>query len=265
MQSAAQGTYARRRQMAGVAGLIAHLQSSRSVIHLTAAGFVFRWQFLSRILKVAALSSTQILVINATLIVITAFVARFGVGALAGYGLASRLELLISSLVLAFGIGTTTMVGICVGAGLAERARRVTFISCALAAAVFEALGFCVAASGRWVTELFTNIESVVFAGTAYFQVMGLVYGFMAVSAMPFSAYQGWGRAVAPLLVSLLRFAIVLLVGWMVLRTPVPRLDLLYYLVASSVILAAMVLGSVFLFWPPNRSGSAFSSGKGNR
>ena len=182
-----------------------------------------------------------------------------------GIRIASRLELLISSLVLAFGIGTTTMVGICVGAGLAERARRVTFISCALAAAVFEALGFCVAASGRWVTELFTNIESVVFAGTAYFQVMGLVYGFMAVSAMPFSAYQGWGRAVAPLLVSLLRFAIVLLVGWMVLRTPVPRLDLLYYLVASSVILAAMVLGSVFLFWPPNRSGSAFSSGKGNR
>lgn len=155
--------------MAGVAGLIAHLQSSRSVIHLTAAGFVFRWQFL---LKVAALSSTQILVINATLIVITAFVARFGVGALAGYGLASRLELLISSLVLAFGIGTTTMVGICVGAGLAERARRVTFISCALAAAVFEALGFCVAASGRWVTELFTLPGRPIFRSWDWFTAL---------------------------------------------------------------------------------------------
>src|SRR5580692_6760765 len=98
----------------GVAGLFAHLQSSRSVIHLTPAGFGFRRQFFSRILKVAALSSAQILVINTTLIVISAFVARFGVEALAGYGLAPRLELLISSLVLAFGVGTTTMVGICV-------------------------------------------------------------------------------------------------------------------------------------------------------
>jgi Na+-driven multidrug efflux pump len=52
----------------------------------------------------------QIVVINVTLIVITAFVARFGIEALAGYGLASRLELLISSSVLAFGLGTTTKV-----------------------------------------------------------------------------------------------------------------------------------------------------------
>ena len=70
----------------GVIGLVAHLQSSRSIIHLTAAGLGLQWQLFSRILKVAALSSAQIVVINVTLIVITAFVARFGVEALAGYG-----------------------------------------------------------------------------------------------------------------------------------------------------------------------------------
>jgi putative MATE family efflux protein len=249
----------------GVIGLILHLQSSRSVIHLTAAGFNLRWQLFSRILKVATLSSAQIVVINITLIVITAFVARFGVEALAGYGLASRLELLVSSLVLGFGVGTTTMVGICVGAGLFERARRVTFISCGLAAAVFETLGFGVAVSGRWVTGLFTGVENVIFAGSAYFQVTGLVYGFMAASAMLFSAYQGWSRPATPLFVSLLRLAIVLFGGWMVLQAPVPQLERLYYLVASSLILATLTLGFVFFFWPPNRSGSVLSSEKGVR
>jgi Na+-driven multidrug efflux pump len=92
----------------------------------------------------------------------------------------------------------------------------VTFVSCALVAAIFETLGFGVAASGRWVTWLFTNVEGVVFAGTAYFQTIGLIYGFMAVSAMLFSAYQGWGRAITPLFVSLLRLAMVLLGGWIV-------------------------------------------------
>jgi putative MATE family efflux protein len=237
----------------GVIGLIVHLQSSRSAVHLTIAGLRLQWQLFFRILKVAALSSAQIVVINVTLIVITAFVARFGVEALAGYGLASRLELLISSSVLAFGAGTTTMVGICVGAGLVERARRVTLVSCALAAILFGTLGICVAMSGRWLTELFTNVETVVLAGAAYFQAMGMVYGFLAVSAMLFSAYQGWGRATAPLFVGLLRLTIVLVGGWIVLLQPASRLDWLYYLVASSVISAALVLGLIFLAWAPGR------------
>jgi Na+-driven multidrug efflux pump len=40
--------------------------------------------------------------------------------------------------VLAIGVGTTTMIGLNVGAGLAARARRVTLVSCGLAAAVFR-------------------------------------------------------------------------------------------------------------------------------
>ena len=82
-----------------------------------------------------------------------------GTEALAGYGLASRMELLIYSLVLAFGAGATTMVGICVGAGRLERARLVTLVSCALAVAVFAALGLVVAASGRWIAGLFPDVH----------------------------------------------------------------------------------------------------------
>jgi Na+-driven multidrug efflux pump len=240
----------------GVLGLIAHLQSSRSVIHLTPFSFALQWQLFARILRVAALSSAQLVVINIVLIAITAYVARFGIEALAGYGLASRLELLISSLVLGFAVGTTTMVGICVGAGLAERARRVTLVSCALTAMIFEALGICVAVSGRWMTGLFTNAESVIFAGTAYFQTIGLVYGFTAISAMLFAAYQGWGRAVTPLVVGLLRLAVVLLGGWIVFLQPTARLEWLYYLVAVSVVFAAVVLGLVFVSRPPVRRSS---------
>jgi putative MATE family efflux protein len=235
----------------GIVGMVAHLQSEKSAVHLRLSGFRLQWQLFHRILKVASFSSVQILVTSVALLAITAFVARFGVEALAGYGLASRLELLISSLVLAFGVGTTTMVGICVGAGLIDRARRVTFVSCVLAAAIFGVLGLVVSLSGRWIAEPFTHAENVVVAASGYFHVTGLVYGFMAVSVMLFSAYQGWGRALVPLLVSLLRVAVVLLGGWIVLQRPAPQLDWLYYLVASATVLAASTLALIFAFRPP--------------
>jgi hypothetical protein len=62
----------------------------------------------------------------------------------------------------------------------------------------------------------------------------------------------GVGRATAPLLVSLLRVAIVLAGGWM-LQQQVAQLDWLYYLVAGSTVLGALTLGIVFAVRPPNR------------
>ena len=243
----------------GVVGMLVHLQSARSPIHLNLSGFRLRWDLLARILKVASLSSMQILVTNVALIAITAYVARFGVEALAGYGLASRVELLISSLVLAFGVGTTTMVATCVGAGLLERARRVTFVSCALAASVFAAIGLGVAISGRPIAGLFTDAEKAVSAASDYFQVTGVAYGFMAVSVVLLSAYQGWGRAATPLLVSLLRAAIVLIGGWLLLLRPAVQLDWLYYLVAGSTVIGALTLAAFFIFRPLNRRTGALS------
>ena len=243
----------------GVVGMLVHLQSARSPIHLNLSGFRLRWDLLARILKVASLSSMQILVTNVALIAITAYVARFGVEALAGYGLASRVELLISSLVLAFGVGTTTMVATCVGAGLLERARRVTFVSCALAASVFAAIGLGVAISGRPIAGLFTDAEKAVSAASDYFQVTGVAYGFMAVSVVLLSAYQGWGRATTPLLVSLLRAAIVLIGGWLLLLRPAVQLDWLYYLVAGSTVIGALTLAAFFIFRPLNRRTGALS------
>jgi len=240
----------------GVAGMISHLQSGRSSLHLTLAGLKPRWELFARILKVASPSCLQILVTNASLLAITAFVARFGTAALASYGLASRLELLVSSLVLAFGVGTTTMVGISVGAGLLPRARQVTLVSCVLAAAIFELLGIGVALSGGWISELFTTVQPVVFASKAYFQAIGLVYGFTAASVILFSAYQGWGRAVTPLMVSLLRVAVVLAGGWMLLKAGL-ALEWFYALIAGTIALGALVLGSIFLICPPDPGSKA--------
>ena len=74
----------------------------------------------------------------------------------------------------------------------------------------------------------------------------------MAAFVILFSAYQGWGQATAPLLVSRLRVAIVVAGGWMLLQHA-PRLEWLYCLMAGSTVIGALTLGIVFALRPPNR------------
>jgi Na+-driven multidrug efflux pump len=144
-----------------------------------------------------------------------------------------------------------------------ERAGRVTLVSCLLGTAIFAAIGLGVAFSGRSIAGLVANAEGVVTAASGYFCATGLVYGFMAAFVILFFdyqgwAYQGWGQATTPLLVSLLRVAIVVAGGWMLLRQA-PRLDWLYGLVAGSTVAGALTLGIVFAVRPPNRRAKALS------
>jgi Na+-driven multidrug efflux pump len=70
----------------GIIGMVVHLQSARSPVHLTLSDLRLQWRLFYRILTVASLSSGQILLTRVALIAIMAFAGRFGIEALAGYG-----------------------------------------------------------------------------------------------------------------------------------------------------------------------------------
>jgi putative MATE family efflux protein len=241
----------------GVVALIVHLQSRRSVLHLTLAGLELRRDLLERILKVGAVSSLQIVVANLILAAITALVAHFGVETLAGYGLASRLELLIFPVLLAWGVGTTTMVGTSVGAGMFERARRITLIASGLGALIFETIGLILAIFASGLIGLFSHAPNVVLAGATYLQITGPVFGFMGLLSVLFSAYQGWGRMTAPFLTSLLRLGIAIVGGWMVVHSSSALLGTLFGVIAGSTVVAGLALGLLFLLKPPNLAKAA--------
>ncbi len=236
----------------GVVALFVYLQSRRSILHLTLTGFELRRDLLERLLKVGAVSSLQIVVANLILAAITTLVAHFGVEALAGYGLASRLELLIFPVLLAWGVGTTTMVGSSIGGGNLERARRITLIASGLGALIFETIGLILAIFASGLIGLFSHAPNVVLAGTTYLQATGPVFGFMGLLSVLFAAYQGWGRMTAPFLTSLLRLGVAVLGGALVVRSSNPQLGTMFGVVASSTVIAGLALGLLFLLKPPN-------------
>jgi Na+-driven multidrug efflux pump len=65
--------------------------------------------------------------------------------ALAGYGLASRLDYLLIPLLFALGTASVTMVGTNIGAGQFERARKIAWTAALISAALTGTIGFVAA------------------------------------------------------------------------------------------------------------------------
>src|ERR1700712_3520 len=101
-----------------------YLASGRSRLKLDFAAFRFERDMFFDILKVGAVSCLSPLQTVLTILIFTKILASFGTETLAGYGMGSRLEFLLTPIAFAFGVASVPMVGMAMGAGLVARARR---------------------------------------------------------------------------------------------------------------------------------------------
>ncbi len=85
------------------------------------------WRLLRDILRVGGLSAVGTIQMNLTVAIVTGMVGRYGADAVAGYGIASRLDYLLIPLLFGIGTGALTMVGTNIGAKNYERARRIAW------------------------------------------------------------------------------------------------------------------------------------------
>ena len=92
----------------------------------------YRQELMEDILRVARPAALSPVVTVATVIGLTALVARVGDVALAGYGVGARIEFLITPIVLSIGASLTALVGTCVGAGNRDRAIKVSMVGAGL-------------------------------------------------------------------------------------------------------------------------------------
>lgn len=160
------------------------------------------------IMGVGLVSAVGTILSSLTIIAITGSVGQYGAQALAGYGIASRVDSLLVPLLFGLGTGVVTMVAAATGAGQHQRAWAVTRLA--------AALGFCGAAGigvvlviAPWLwMNWFTADAAVRQAGTLWFHTAGPVYGFFGMGLMLYFAAQGLGRMRGPLLAAISRLAI---------------------------------------------------------
>lgn len=168
------------------------------------------------ILRVGGMSAVVSATTNLTLAIVTAYVALGGVEALAGYGAGSRLEFLLVPL--AYGIGGP--VGIVVsanlGAGRIDRAVKTSWIGVAMACALTEAIGLAAAAFPQAWIGLFSQDPAVLQIGADYLHRVGPFFGFFGLGYVLYCAGQATRRMEASVLAALLRAAIAVLGGLVV-------------------------------------------------
>ena len=168
------------------------------------------------ILRVGGMSSVVSATTNLTLAIVTAYVAMGGVEALAGYGAGSRLEFLLVPL--AYGIGGP--VGIVIsanlGAGQIDRAVSASWIGVLMAGALTELIGLAAAVFPEAWIGIFSHDPSVLQIGAEYLHRVGPFFGFFGIGYALYCVGQATRRMEASVLAALLRAAIAVLGGLVV-------------------------------------------------
>ncbi len=219
----------------GVATLVSAIYVLRSRLCPTRADLRLDARRFGDILRVGAISSVSALQTVLTAVVLTGLVGRFGTAALAGYGVGIRLELLQVPLAFAIGQALVVMVGTNIGAGRAERAKRIAFSGAAMAAGVCLAIGVTVALLPKLWVSLFSADPEVLEAGSAYLRIVGPFYPFMGAGIALYFASQGAARVGWPVLAGTARLVIVVAGGVAAVALGAP-LAALYAIIAFGIV-----------------------------
>ena len=218
--------------------MLYYMSSGRAGIRMTWARL--RLSLFKDILKVGLIAALGTIQLNVMILLVTGAVGIFGVDAIGGFGTASRLDYVIIPVLFGIGTAIVTMVGINVGAGNIERAKRITWIGVMVSAIFAEVIGLLVAIFPEVWLGLFTTDKNVLLTGKLYLKI---VAPFFAANGILFAigfAAQGSGFMWKIFLVGTARLAIAAGVGWLAVEfLNVGQAGLF------TIVMAAMVLSAI--------------------
>lgn len=203
---------------AAALGLLAWLYRRGSPLRFGPAAWRPDAAVFRAILQVGLPASVIPLFSNATVALATGFMASFGTLAVAGYGIAARLEYIVVPIAFGFGSALTAMVATNLGAHQSERAKAITWTGAGLVFAITGLIGVAAAVEpAAWMT-LFSADPAVIDAGSRYLRIVGGCYGCFGLGLALLFASQGAGRMRWPLAASAMRLAVVAGGGWICMQ-----------------------------------------------
>ena len=223
------------------------IASGRSRLTLDLRAFKFQRAMFVDILKVGAISCVAPLQSVLTILIFTKILAGFGTATLAGYGMGSRLEFLLTPIAFAFGVASVPMVGMAIGAGLVARARKVAWTAGAASALTVGLIGLIVALKPVLWVSLFTSDPGTTEAAYSYFSWAGPAFGFFGLGTCLYFASQGAAKVGGPVLAGTGRLLLVGLGGWWLVSIDAPAWTLFALVGAAMVLFGLGVALSVRL------------------
>jgi Na+-driven multidrug efflux pump len=193
---------------------------------------------------------------NLTVILITGTVGSFGISALAGYGIASRLDYVMIPILFGLSSGVLTMVGVNVGAGQMERAKRIARIAAGAGFALAECIGVLAAAAPLTWLHLFSRDPAVLDQGVTYLRIVAPAYGLLGVAFVVSFAAQGAGHVKWPFIGNSVRMVVAAGLGWIAVKSMGAGMTGLAFIIAASLATYALIASIAMIspaVWRENR------------
>jgi len=198
----------------GVAYFLWHLMSGRARLRLQLARFDLQRDLFADILKVGAVACLSPLQSVLAILIFTGLLAQLGTEALAGYGIGQRLEFLLIPISFGIGMASVPMVGMAMGSGNVQRARRVAWTAASVSAFNLAFIGAVVTLAPDLWARLFTQDDTVLGFARQYLVTAGPAFAFFGLGLTLYFASQGSGRMVGPVLAGTARLVLVAGAGY---------------------------------------------------
>lgn len=184
------------------------LSSGRSGLRLRTAVPRFQRRLFGEILAVGLVAAANPLITVTTVILLTGMASRFGDAALAGFGIAARVEFVLIPIVFGIGAALIAMVGANIGAGRLSRALRIGWVGGAAAALIAGAIGTATAIWPESWAAIFTDNPEAFLAAATYLTIVGPFYAFHGLGMSLYFASQGAGTVIWPVVSAALRLLV---------------------------------------------------------
>ena len=236
----------------GVATMGWYLLSGRSPVKLIVPRFRFHRDMFFDILKVGAIACFSPLQVVLAVTIFTRMLADFGTEVLAGYGIGARLEFMLTSIAFAIGVASVPMVGMAIGAGRIDRARRVAWTGGIVSFASVGLVGGLISIFPDLWVGIFTDDPGVRAASHLYLSIAAPFYGFIGLNIALYFASQGAAKVLGPVLSQTARLLFIAVGGSWLVSTGATATGYFMLTAASMVLLGGLCAIMVhFTSWAP--------------
>lgn len=197
-------------QSIGAAYSYKHLFSGKSLIRLKFKRLTYSLEIMKGIFSVGIPTTVSQGAITVGMFFVNKLIATFGSAALAGFGIAFRMESIAILPGLAIGLATLSVMGQNIGAKQYARARRASMFSSISTFLFMESVGVLFFLTATTWVSIFTSNQDVINHGKDYFSIVALTYGFLGLRFIAANSFQSLGKAWQVLAITVMTFAIMI-------------------------------------------------------
>lgn len=233
----------------GVAYFLFYLVQGHGRLRLKVQRFALQKSLFADILKVGAIACLSPVQSVLAILIFTGLLAQQGTQALAGYGIGQRLEFLLIPIAFGIGVAAVPMVGMAMGAGQVDRARRVAWTAGGVSAFNLGLIGAVVTMAPDLWARMFTQDEVVLGFARQYLVTAGPAFAFFGLGLSLYFASQGAGQVLGPVLAGTARLVLVGGAGY-VLAHNQGTAGSFYMLVAVAMVAYGILTAAAIWFTP---------------